>query len=73
MTNLPRMRVRKGRVMHVVVVRADGYESSCRKPSGIRGVSTTYPRVWMSPVEDWTTENLLDYPDCKHCPSEVAR
>lgn len=67
-----RMRVLRGRVMHVVVVRGDWYQSACHKPSGIKGVSATRPRVWPAPADDWTADNPLDYPDCKHCPVEVS-
>ena len=69
----PRMRARRGRVMHVVKRRrGDELESVCRKPSGIKGVSATYSRVSPAPAEDWTADNPLGYPDCKHCTEAVA-
>lgn len=69
---LPRMRVRKGRVMHRVR-RASlgghgGFESLCRRGSGIRGVKTTYARA-SGAVDDWSALRYW-YPDCRHCPPE---
>lgn len=65
---LPRMRIRRGRVMHRVRVRGDWYESRCRRGAGIRGVSTTFARAY-APFDEWTTERYW-YPDCQHCPKE---
>lgn len=68
---LPRMRVAKGRVMHVVEQMPMGWlRSKCRKPLGVKGIGRTVPRV-TSYAEDWTSERG-DYPDCKHCPTEVS-
>jgi hypothetical protein len=71
---LPRMRIEHGRVMHAVKVRGTGtdigYESKCRRGSGIAGVSATYPRA-QGPVSWWTAERLW-YPDCRHCPVDES-
>lgn len=66
-----RMRIHKGRVMHVVHQWSSGREiqSECRRKSGVRGVSTTYPRA-QGPADWWSAEQLW-YPDCQHCPSDA--
>ena len=69
-TDLPRMRVRKGRVMHKVERTPDGYRSVCRKPHPVKGVNSTLPRV-ENYAEEWTTERHW-YPDCRHCPSDAG-
>lgn len=66
-----RMRIRHGRVMHRVRARSDGWlESLCPRP----------PRSWMrstvarafGPADWWSADNVLSYPDCRHCPAEEA-
>ncbi len=65
-----RYRVRRGRVMHRVIrVTAGGstdLESQCRKTSGIKGVTATYPRV-QGPEDEWS-DKPSGYPNCPHCP-----
>jgi hypothetical protein len=69
-----RMRIRKGRVMHKVKRwNSNGrsepeLESQCRRGSGIKGVSATYPRA-QGPESWWTTERYW-YPDCARCPAD---
>jgi hypothetical protein len=63
-----RMRVRRGRVMHVVEAAPSGWlRSKCRRPHPVRGVRGSVPRA-EAPEADWSHERLW-YPDCRHCPS----
>jgi hypothetical protein len=69
---LRRMRVRKGRVMHLVEPAGKGWlRSKCRKPHPVKGVNRTEPRV-QAYEEDWTDKRLW-YPDCKHCPTNETK
>lgn len=69
MATYPRMRTRRGRVMHAVVEHPGGYlESVCRKKSPVKGVNVTHPRA-RGPAADWSDQRHW-YPDCEHCPPD---
>lgn len=70
MSDLPRMRIRKGRVMHQVERTLDGFRSVCRRKIPVKGVSSTMPRAAAS-ADEWTA-NRLWYPDCQHCPTNTG-
>lgn len=63
-----RMRIERGRVMHLVEETHGGWlRSKCRRPHPVKGVSGTLPRA-EAPAANWTDKRLW-YPDCKHCPT----
>ncbi len=64
-----RMRIRHGRVMHLVERDGVGYRSLCQRASALRGL--TIPRA-RGPVDEWSAERRW-YPDCAHCPAEPGR
>ena len=65
-----RMRIYRGRVMHRVKQRGDWYVSLCMRPHPVLGAKRPLPRV-ENYTGDWTTDNPLGYPDCKHCPADA--
>lgn len=68
MTTDRRMRIERGRVMHLVEPAGDGWlRSRCRRKHPVKGVNSSVPRAY-GPISDWTEERH-DYPDCKHCPA----
>lgn len=60
---LPRMRIRRGRVMHRVKTWGkDGYQSLCRTADGGMPRAFGYHDLW-------ETERYW-YPDCQRCPED---
>lgn len=67
-----RMRIYRGRVMHLVEDAPGGWiRSVCRRKHPVKGVHGTEPRAESYP-EYWTENNLLEYPNCRHCPPDDA-
>lgn len=66
---MQRMRVRKGRVMHLVdTERTTGsgmLRSQCTKPHPVKGVQIRLARAQGRP-DEWSTQRFW-YPDCAHC------
>jgi hypothetical protein len=64
-----RMRVRHGRVMHVVEEAGSGLlRSRCKMPHPVLGAGVMVARV-SAPAGEWSPERHW-YPDCSRCPAE---
>lgn len=64
---LPRMRVAKGRVMHIVEQGPGGWLRSRCRISSRKGVGKPRTEAYV----DWWTSDRGDYPDCARC-TEVS-